>query len=130
MYFAVIDTESLNDPRIINNLQLAKVIIEYEPNSDANKYHHIFFLKINPEEIEKKIHLIAGEMKDSWYAFFWNDEFLFIVFNKQTFKVTQSKLEKDRQYINAQDYGRSVGIQNEFLSYKEYFERYKNISKK
>ena len=128
MYFAVIDTESLKDPRIINQFQISKVIVEYEPNSEANKYHHIFFIKINPEEIEKKIDSIAKEMKDGWYAFFWDDEFLFIAFDKQTFKVTQTKLEKDTQYIKAQKYGRSVGIQDEFLNFKDYFERYKKLS--
>jgi len=128
MYFAVIDTESLKDPRIINSFQISKVVVEYEPNSEVNKYHHIFFLKIKSYEIENKINLIAKEMKDGWFAFFWDNQFLFIAFNKQTFKVNQAMLEKDKQYLQAQDYGRSVGIQDEFLNFKKYFKRYKKIS--
>lgn len=128
MYHAAIDTESLKDPRIVNKLQISKAVIEHEPKSEANKYHHIFFVKIEPEEIENKINLIAKEIKDGWYAFFWDDQSLFIVFNKRSFKVKISILEKDQQYREAQDYGRSVGIQDEFLNFKEYFDRYKEIS--
>lgn len=124
MYHAVIDTESLKDPRIINQFQVSKVIVEFEPNSEVNKYHHIFFIKIKSAEIDKKINLIAKEMKNGWFAFFWNKKDLYIVFNKAIFKVDQTKLLKDREYLKAQDFGRSIGIQEEFLDYKRYFDRY------
>ena len=124
MYFAVIDTESLADPRIINDFPIFKVVIEYEPNSEANKYHHIFFIKIKSEEIDKKISKISQEMKNGWYAFFWDDQYLLIVYNNKTFKVTQ----KNPDYSAAQNYGRLVGIQGEFLDFKTYFDRYKKIT--
>lgn len=125
MYTAVIDTESLNDPRIVNDLQVFKVVVEYEPNSEASKFHHVFFVKIKSEEIERKIKLIAKEMKDGWYAFFWNDKNLFIVYSQKTFKV----LIDSPDYSAAQKYGRSVGIQEEFLDFKTYFERYERMVK-
>lgn len=123
MYHAVIDTESLKDPRIINQFSVAKVIVEFEPNSEANKYHHVFFVKIQPEEVKQKIQAIAKEMKNGWYAFFWNDQNLYIVYNQKTFAV----LVNNPDYVAAQNYGRSVGIQDEFLDFKKYFERYRSI---
>lgn len=124
MFNAVIDTESLKDPRLINNFQISKVKVEYEPNSEVNKYHHVFFVKINPELLNQKIKALAQEIKNGWYAFFWNDQELLIVFNKKSFKV----LLDNPDYSEAQSYGRSVGIQEEFLDLKNYFERYKKIA--
>jgi hypothetical protein len=128
MFFTVIDTESLIDPRIINSFKPFKVEIEYEPNSQANKYHHVFFLGLDEENLEKQIELFSQQMKDGWYAFFWNQEIFYIVFNKQRFLVKLPDPEKDENYIKAQNYGKSVEIQENFLNFKEYWERYNRIA--
>lgn len=130
MFYAVIDTESLSDPKIVNSFKQLRVEVEYEPNSTASKYHHVFFLQIKDEEVGKQMDKFSREMKDGWYAFFWNNKILYIIFNKERFRVGLPVKKQDLEYLKSQEYGRLIGIQGEFLDFDKYFKRYDRIASK
>jgi hypothetical protein len=123
MYKAAVDTESLQDPTIINNLKQLKVVIEYEPNSNVSKFHHVFFLLVNSQEIEK----IANNMKRGWYSFFWDNHSLKVVFYKKTFNISLPGGFSSEEYKRLIDYGKKQGIEEEFLKIEKYFNRYKKL---
>lgn len=121
MFYAIVDSESLNNPTILNDFFQIKVIIQYEPLSSANKYHHNFLLKFEDDSIHNSVSEFQKEMKTGWFLFFWSESILTIVFNKQKFEVDIPINELSNAYKSAQEYGKSQEIQTEYLDYLKYF---------
>lgn len=126
MFYAVIDTESLHDPRLINDFDQLRVMVEHEPNSEASKYHHVFFLKLSQDDEGNFSNKVIKNMKQGWFAFLWNEDFLRVYFRDRhfDFKFLDWPNEKYQEMI---EYARGLNIQEEFLGIKEYFERYNNL---
>lgn len=121
MFYAIVDSESLNNPTILNSFIQIKVDIQYEPLSNANKYHYNFLLKFEDGSVHKHIQEIQKEMKDGWFLFFWNESTLNIVFTHQKFEISIPINTLSGGYIAAQEYGRDQGIQTEYINYIKYF---------
>ncbi len=121
MYYALIDSSSLKNPTILNNYKHLKISIQFEPNSSVSKYHYIFLLQISDEDIDQSIIDIQKEMLYSWYSFFWNKRVLFIVFDTKRFTIDLPDGWTSNQMNQAQEFGKSQGISDEYLDYKKYF---------
>ena len=121
MTYAIIDSESLNNPTILNDFNQIKVTIQYEPNSSANKYHHNFLLKIDDDSHHRIIDKIQKEMKKGWYLFFWNENKLTVVFDKKSFEMDLPINKQSLEYRAAQEHGRIQDIQEEYIDYVRYF---------
>jgi hypothetical protein len=130
MFYAIVDSESLENPTILNNFEQLKVTIQYEPLSNESKYHTIFLLKFEDDFIEKAIKLIQKELKKSWYLFFWNKNTVNIVFNIKQFKVNIPINSNSSEYKSAQEFGKSHEIQDEYLNYIKYFQPYYDMTEK
>ena len=115
MYFAAIDTESLQNPTIINRFKQVQVIVEYEPKSEADKYHHVFLLKIPESQINSLVKTMSDKIKTGWYAFFWSERDDKIVYKDIVFGDLDQAIQ----------YGKKQGIGKEFLDLKRYLKRYK-----
>ncbi len=124
MYYALIDSSSLKNPTILNNYRHLKVTIQFEPNSSASKYHHNFLLQFPDTDIDQIIANFQKEIQYSWYSFFWNDRVLNIVFDKQRFSINLPDGWSSGQMKQAQEFGRSQGISEEYLDFKVYFKPY------
>jgi|SRR3989344_1553594 len=121
MLYAIIDAWSLNNPTILNDLKHIKVTVDFEPYSHVNKYHFNFFLRSKKNEV---LNIIQKEMKEGWYSFFWNKRTLHIVFAKNNFKISLPNGWSSQTYMEAQIYGKSKGIQDKYLNFKQFFQKY------
>lgn len=121
MYYALIDSSSLKNPTILNNYEHLKVTIQFEPNSSASKHHHNFLLQFPDASIDQIIANFQKEMLYSWYSFFWNDKMLYIVFDKKRFLIDIPHGWSSDQMKQAQEFGRTQGIAEEYLNFKVYF---------
>jgi len=128
MYYAVIDSSSLKNPTILNNYKHLKVTIQFEPHSSASKYHHNFLLQFPDNVVDQAIIDIQKEMLYSWYSFFWNDCVLNIVFDKKRYQINIPIELSSKKYTSAQEFGKTQGIQEEYLDFVKYFKPYYKIA--
>lgn len=100
-YIGIVIEESLDDNKILNELDIRKIHITGHENS-KNRYH-IYEVKVSKEEIvELSNHIIKG-----WYMHFWKGKDIIVVFKDKTFKF---KYEHLNTWSNVLKYGRSLGL--------------------
>lgn len=121
MFYAIIDAASLQNPTILNDFDCVKVTVQHEPESSTSKYHFIFSLRIEMDQIDKVISTIQNKMMESWYAFFWNDRILHIVFNTKKFEIQLPDGWSSEVYLAAQQFGKTQNITEEYLDFKKFF---------
>jgi len=112
---------------MLNDFEHLKVTIQYEPQSPTSLYHYIFSLKFNDEEIENIIRKFQKEMKSSWYAFFWNESKVNIVFDKNSFQINLADGWTSDEAKKAVELGKSEGIPEEYLDFEKHFQPYKEM---
>lgn len=120
-FYSIIDAASLRNPTILNDLNSVKVTVQHEPESSSNPYHFIFILRIDDDQIENIISKIQYEMMESWYAFFWSDSTLYIVFNSKKFQISLPDGWSSETYKAAQAFGKTQNIGEAYLDFKKYF---------
>jgi hypothetical protein len=128
MFYAIVDSESLENPTILNKFKQIKVTVQYEPLSNANKYHTVFLIKFEDNFIDNSIIAIQKELKKGWYLFFWNKNTINIVFNTKQFKVKTPINTNSSEYKSAQEFGKSQDIHDEYLNYIKYFQPYYDMT--
>jgi len=126
MYYAIIDSASLKNPTILNSYEHLKVTVQFEPQSQTSKYHYIFLLQFSDNAVDKAIDDFQQEMLYSWYSFFWNDTSLNIVFDKKRFSVSLPDGWSSDEATKAVEFGKSQGIQEEYLDYRAQFKPYED----
>ena len=122
MYFAVVDSASLNNPMILNNYRQIRVTVQDEPQSSATRYHHAFVLKFENEDIEKIISEFQAVMLPAWFSFFWDDIGAYIIFDKEKFYINLKVGWVGPEVARAIKFGRDEGIADEYLDFEKYFE--------
>lgn len=130
MFYSVIDAASLNNPTILNGFTHIDVSVHFEPKSPTSKYHYIFLLKFKDSEIHQQLTKVQKEMLYSWYSFFWNERILYIVFDKRKFEISLPGGWSSPEYKAAQEYGRTHGIPDAYLDYRQDFQPYAEIVSK
>ena len=118
----IIDAESLTDPLWLNTLPQLHVSIEFEPNSETSKYHHVYYLKIHEDDSET-ISALQKQLKRGWYAFKIQSDRYTILFNDAVFNILHVDSTSEA-YISAQHHGRMQGIQDEYLNFQSFIMRY------
>jgi len=124
MFACVIDSYSLENPLIINKYHVQKIVIEYEPQSDTGKYHHIFFLTVQNKDLDQFIHDISTNTLIGWYIFCWNNEKIYIIFHSKAFEMKNEKYWKTLVYTDSQKYAVENGIQEVYTDFKKFLDRY------
>jgi len=100
--------ESLDDNRIINDLQILRV--EITSNPDPEKRWHIYKVAADKNEIEKVwIHLKKG-----WYMHFWKGDNITVYFSGKKFDIFGRYRST---WSSAIEYGKSMGILEEQLDF-------------
>ena len=127
MFYAIIDSASLKDPTILNDLSQLEVKVQYEPHSTTNKYHYNFLLQFKDKEIMTVITKTQQNMLSGWYSFFWSKSILYIVFDSKRFKIDLPNGWSSDQYKAAQKFGRSQNIPDIYLNFKTYLQPYKDM---
>ena len=100
--------ESLNDDRILNEVEVSHFRVTKEETSDER--WHMFTVRADEGTVAR----LAGFLKPGWYAHFWNGDDVVAVFQGQTFNFKYS----DRStWKEAVEYGKSLGIPEEQLDF-------------
>ena len=130
MFYALVDSAALKNPEVLNNYKQLKVTIQFEPQSSTSKYHYNFLMQFPNNVLDKAITGIQKEMLYSWYTFFWNDKVLNIVFDKKKFEISLPNGWNSSKIKEAQEFGRSQSIKEEYLNFKDYFKPYEDMVRK
>ncbi len=108
-YKGTIVEESLADNRVLNDLVVTKFRISKDENP-ADRWH-LYTVKVTMDDIQKVSQYIKP---GKWYMHFWNGDNVIAVFKDKVFEFKYSQKETWR---DAFDYGRSLGIPEEQLSF-------------
>lgn len=100
--------ESLEDNRILNNLEIIKVRITSEQNP-AEKWH-IYNALLS----EKEIKVMHQHLRRGWYMHFWKDAKIIVLFKDKRFLLDAKNKKTWQEAIN---YGLSVSISPEQLDF-------------
>ncbi len=114
MFKGFVLSESLKDPTILNDFTIEKVIVEHHPGF---KIWHDFKLKIKDEDISGVCKKIAKQIKETWYAHFWNENTVYVVLPDKIFKMPrESRVWKSPEYLKCKKYAMEHGVEEQFLT--------------
>ncbi|KKS14134.1 hypothetical protein A2617_00460 [Candidatus Daviesbacteria bacterium RIFOXYD1_FULL_41_10] len=114
MYKGFILSESLNNPLLLNKLEKIYVLVEHHPG-ESLPYWNDYKVKIDDENIEQIANEIADNIKEGWYAHFWNDEEVIAVLPGKYFKIPKEEKWQSPQFKEYQEYGRQHGVEEQYL---------------
>ena len=104
--------ESLEDNRILNEIEIVKVRITIE--EEREKRWHLYNVLLSEKEIEK-IHLL---LKKGWYIHFWKDDRIMVLFKDKKFSLDANDKSTWKEAIT---YGLSIKIPREQLDFLSEF---------
>jgi|SRR3989344_932845 len=127
MFYGIVESESLHNPRVLNTLTAKKVVKEFQPNAET-KYWHIFVLKVSDDEIVSVAEDIASEIKNGWYAIFWSGAKVYVVFSRKIFELRKEAHWQSAEYEAVREYGNKNGVQKEYLDFNKNFAQYHKLT--
>ena len=107
-YKGVIIEESLEDNIILNDFN----IVGFKITDDVifSERWHLYTIQASIQEIER----ISKSIKSGWYAHFWKDRNMIVVFKNKLFEFNY---DDKSSWQPAVEYGLSVGIPKEQLDF-------------
>ena len=115
IYKGLLETESLKNPLLVNMLALKEMDIEYHPDS-TSKYWHVCKVEIPAGQLEELSAQLSKEMKRGWYAVFWNNSKIAVIFAEKIFRIPKQDYHKSGEYRKMREYGLANGVQEKYLS--------------
>ena|SRR3972149_9861911 len=113
MYF-VIPGESVDDPLILNKMQVVGLDVIRAPSSSNFPYWYEFVIK-GDSAVYK---LLESHLKDGWYAAAFTKENIDIIFKNKHFSVIKDN-RLTTQAAAATEYGSERGVQRKYLNWRE-----------
>lgn len=120
MFYGFTESESFEDPTILNNFTHHKVVIE--KLADGKGFWHIFILEISDEQIHDVVKLISNNLKPDWNAMFYNDKTLYAVFRKKIFRLPMKEHWDLKDYEEVKQYAKDADVGD--LDLNEVFAHY------
>ena len=117
MFKGIVESESLNDNKILNELRIIKKHREHHPEA-TTKYWTVFRVEIPDDEIKLVTERISKVIKDAWYAIFWTEKTVFVVFSNKVFKIPREKKWKSDKYEEVKNYGIKHGVQEKYMVFQ------------
>lgn len=111
MYKGTIVAESLKDREILNNIKVLN-IKETDDENVADRWH-IYSVLVTDAEID----ILEQQIKELWYAHFWNDTKLIIIFTNKKFVCD---VNDKTTWQPAIVFGISIGVPKEQLDFLMY----------
>ncbi len=106
--------EGLNDPALINDLQVTKAFItgDDQPlDEDGTQGRwHLYWVDVSDDQID----LIQATTRYAWYAHFWQDDRLLVVYNDARFDLHR---HDQSTWQAAIDHGLEQGLRREWLDF-------------
>lgn len=107
-YKGIIVGESLEDNRIINELEVKQ--IEISNSEDPADQWHMYTVTISKDVFHK----LSNNIKQGWYMHFWKDRQVIAIFRDKQFEFD---FDDKTTWQPVLEYGRSLGIPEEQLDF-------------
>ncbi len=107
-YTGIIVEESLDDNRLLNELNVRKIRITGHTNP-ADRWH-MYEVDVTKEEIQELSKHIIGD----WYMHFWKETDVIAIFKN---KVFEFNYENKNTWNKVLEYGRSLGLPEDELDF-------------
>jgi hypothetical protein len=104
-YKGIVIEESLENIRLINQLEVIKVEISKE-----EPVWHMYTVNVSMKDIEK----LSRAIKQGWYMHFWKGRIVIAIFKNKKFEFDYDNKSTWKNVIN---YGLSLGIPKEQLDF-------------
>ena len=118
MYKGFVLSESLRDPTILNKFEKIYVKVENHPEYEGEpKIWHDFKLKVRNKDITSTTTLFAQQMKDTWYAHFWNNLEVYVVLPVKVFKIPREQKWRSKEYQELKKYALTHGVEEKYLQF-------------
>ncbi|HIH10656.1 TPA: hypothetical protein HA241_00525 [Candidatus Woesearchaeota archaeon] len=126
-YVGVIIEESLELKEVLHRVKIIKTKVEKvtpEHKTPWIKKWTLHTIQIKGDQAETVAKELSRSLdsKHNWYADFKNDEYHYIIFRDEIFKVDRSKPE---QYNGVTKYGKTLGIPNYQLDFSPHIREWK-----
>lgn len=108
-FIGTIVEESLDDNRILNDIEIIRFRITKEDNP-AERWH-LYKVRVSREDIEKLSKYIKS---GKWYMDFWEGTDVIVIFKDEIFEFNYSD---KATWNDALEYGRSQGIPEDQLDF-------------
>ena len=118
MYKGFILSESLSDATALNDFKKIYVKVEKHDDPKYPKYWHLFKLTVPDDNIDKAVDVVSKNIKDEWYAHFWNDNKLVVIFKGKIFWIKREDKWPSDEYNKVVDYATSHCIDKRYLDFK------------
>ena len=112
-YKGLIIKESLSDCSILDKLTLIDILIENDQNQ-ISSFWHLYKVSVSIDEIFELQRFIK---KRGWYAHFWNDKWIIVLYPDSIFKLDVTNKET---WSRAIEHGRFLNIPNNQLDFRIY----------
>lgn len=110
----VVIAEALHDPALINELQVSGAFITGEGQplgaDDAAGRWHMYWVDVTDKEITR----VQVGTRHGWYAHFWQDDRLIVVYADARFELSR---RDQLTWQPAIDHGLKQGIRREWLDF-------------
>ena len=119
MYQGFVLSESLKNPLVLNELEKIYVKVEHHPEYEGEaKIWHDFKVRIKEDDLERVADLLASEMKDAWYAHFWNEETVWVILPQKVFKMPKEPHKwQSGEYQECKAYAIANGVEERYLDF-------------
>ena len=104
--------ESLDDNRVLNGIEVLKIMITSAPKP-KNRWH-IYNALLSKDKIAG----IHPHLKEGWYMHFWNEGKMIVLFKNKKFVLDVNDKNTWKEAI---DYGLSINIPKEQLDFNMEF---------
>jgi|SRR3989344_3716960 len=119
MHFGIIETESLENKKILGDFNILKSYEESHPEDEVKAWT-INKISLEWEGTLNLIKKLSKSMNGGWYSLIWNDEFVWVIFRDKFFKIKNENPWNKKEFNEVVDYGLSQGIK------KIYFDNLRN----
>lgn len=119
MFKGFVLSESLKNPSILNNFEKIYVKVEHRPETKGRpKIWHDFKLKFKDKDITKITYLLSEQIKEKWYAHFWNEREVYVILPNKVFRIPKEPQKwQSKEYQEVKKYAISHGIEEKYLNF-------------
>lgn len=123
MFYGFVESESFDDPTLLNGYKLHKVIIERR--SDGKGFWHIFILLIDNKDIKKVVKDISKALKADWNAMFFDTDTVYAVFKDKVFTLKRKVIWHLSDYFEVKKHAKDCNVGN--LDMNNVFKHYQTL---
>ncbi|MEK6925996.1 MAG: hypothetical protein AABW50_01830 [Nanoarchaeota archaeon] len=114
MYKGIIESESLIDKKILNEVRIVKSYKEQHLDEDP-KIWTINKINVDDKKFDSFMKDLSKNMIKGWYSLLWNDKFVYVIFKNKIFKIKNINPWIKSEFSFVINYALSVNINKKYF---------------